>query len=146
MKNFNTLVMLLLVILILLCGCNKKNPLNGIGSSDLQFDGIYQSEKYDNQYWHYIRFYEDGTVLTVSTAGTPLKIVVWFKKENIKTGNFSHGKFDVDDNHVVFSATSASGTVDHEGDVQADTLTLKSYSHINENRETRIYTFVSLSE
>ena len=150
MKVFNTLVMILLVILILMCGCLGKDPFNdpfyAIDFGDLQFDGVYQSEKYDNQYWHYIRFYEDGIVLTISTAGTPLEIAVWFKKENIETGNFSHGEFEVDDNHVVFSATSANGTGDHEGDVQEDTLTLESYSHINENRETRIYTFVKLSE
>ena len=151
MKVFITQVMIFLVILFLFkgCGCNNTNysvaPSESISSS-LQFDGVYQSEIIDNEYWQYFRFYEDRTVITISSTGTPSEIAGWFKKENIENGNLSHGEFEIEDSQLVFSTTSVNGTVDYEGEIQENKLTLNSYSHINDTQGTRIYTFVQLSE
>lgn len=113
-------------------------------TSQLHFDGLYQSEKIDNS-WKYARFYEDGTVITVSSTGSPVKISRWFKKENIANKNFSRGRYEIKNGRLVFSSTSAYGTVDYEGVIQDDELILNLHSHINDHRSKGTYRFVQIS-
>ncbi len=105
----------------------------------LRFDGLYQSvQRHD--YWRYLRFYDDGLVLSVSSTGPePSKIARWFSREN-KEKN-SHGTYSLTGRQIMFAATSTSGTVDYEGTVEGDTMVLKSYSHINGNRGVTQYDF-----
>jgi hypothetical protein len=114
-------------------------------SAALRTDGVYQSERTDD-YWQYLRFYEDETVLTVSSTGTPEQIARWFKKENIQKNGLSHGKVQVHGSQVSFASTSQEGTVDYEGTIQGTTLTVKSHSHINGRRATRKFRFVAFSQ
>jgi hypothetical protein len=111
----------------------------------LQFDGVYQTEKVED-HWHYLRFYDDGTVITVSSTGDPAVIAGWFKKENVESKSLPHGRYEIEGGRLAFSSTSAHGRVDYEGVFQGDTLTLNVYSHINDHRGTRRYSFVQLSE
>jgi len=46
----------------------------------VRYDGLYQSEKKDNA-WYYLRFYKDGTVLSVTSIGTPAQVARWFNKQ-----------------------------------------------------------------
>jgi hypothetical protein len=117
----------------------------GCGTIPLQFDGMYQSEKED-EYWGYVRFYKDNTVITVSSTGNPAEVFRWFKKENIKNINLSNGLYTIKNDILIFSSTDKYGTVDYEGKIQGDTIILNWYSHINSNRRNSKYYFVKLSE
>lgn len=112
-----------------------------------RFNGVYQSEKSeidDVDCWLYTRFYEDGTVITVSSTGTPVEIARWFKKDHIKHKNLSHGLYKIKDGRLTFSSTSAEGTVDYKGTIQKDVLFLDLHSHINGCRSKRTYRFVQI--
>ncbi len=154
MKVFNTHVMIFLVTLFLFngCGCNNTSysvSPSGTTASSLQYDGIYQSQVINDggaPFWQYVRFYEDGTVISVSSTGTPAEISIWFKKENIANGTFAHGQFEINDSQLIFTTTSANGTVDYVGTFQDEVLTLNSHSNINDVSATRTYTFVQISE
>jgi len=151
MKTFFTQGMIFLLMLFLFKGCGCNNTTNysvsPSGSTEsLQFNGIYQSEIFNKEYWQYFRFYEDGTVIAVSSTGTPSEIIDWFKKENIESKNLSYGEFETDNSELAFSIISVNGTVDYEGAIQENNLTLNFHSHINDTQGTRIYTFVQISE
>jgi len=110
--------------------CNEKLPL--------RCDGIYQSEKEEGS-WEYARFYDDGTVITVNTTGSPSQVVEWLEKGKM---NVYHGKYEIKGNRLNFSSKSKYGIVDYEGIIQEDTLILNIHSHINDRQSKRIYRFL----
>jgi hypothetical protein len=84
---------------------------------------------------YYLRFYPDGTVIGVTTAGKPANLVPWFKKEN-KTPY--KGKYTINDSTIKFSMTSEQGEVAYEGRVTAENklvLTVKSLINKYEGKE-----------
>ena len=113
----------------------------------LRFDGLYQSEKVDD-YWYYLRFHEDGVVLTASSTGTAKDVIRWLKneKENAKSRDIPQGQYETNGDRLVFSSTSSAGTVDYEGTIGKGVLKLNSYSHINRFRATRDYRFAQFPE
>lgn len=108
----------------------------------LRFDGVYQSASGD--YSFYLRFYEDFQVISTSSTGTPLQIGFWFDTSH---ENISRGIYKVErGNHISFSTTSESGTVDSTGGIENDILLLDSFSHINGHAsERRVYRFVQIA-
>lgn len=157
MKLLKALIFIFSVMLFLFNGCDDSNKKKATYFWDvdtsslpfLQFDGLYQSEPVkdgDSQMWHYVHFYEDGTVITVWTPGTPAEIISWFNKGNIENGNFGHGQYEIEDSQLIFTSTYSNGTVDYDGSFQDDVLTLNSYSNINDTFDTRTYTFVEIAE
>jgi len=117
----------------------------------IHFDGIYQSpikhgvasSRYSSgppDSWHYLRFYADGTVLTVSSTGNPSQVIRWFEKGN---EDISSGGYILKGTSLKFSSTSTMGTVDYEGVVRPDgSITLTSHSHINGHRGSDRYIFI----
>ena len=85
-------------------------------------------------YNNYLRFYSDGTVIGVSSTGTPAQIEPWFKAPYRNSGKFSLEGFS-----VKFSLTDAAATVDYDGVVRGSVLQLDSYSHINGVRKKLFY-------
>ena len=81
----------------------------------------------DVRHYQYLRFYPDGTVIGVSATGTPTKR--WFKKPYENTGTYS-----LVGSRIKLSLTSSSGTVDCQGRIVRQVLTLNVHSHINGNR------------
>src|SRR5258708_5823801 len=52
---------------------------------EMKYDGYYVSMPDSNSismFKYYLRFYPDGTVIGVNTAGKPDNLIPWFKKEN----------------------------------------------------------------
>lgn len=106
--------------------------------SIVRFNGLYQSEKIDD-YWCYHRFYDDGTVFTVSSSGKPEDVIRWLTKEN--RAKYSSGTFLTVGREIKFSSTDDYGTVDYDGRIEGNKLILKHHSHINGNRGVSEYTF-----
>jgi len=93
----------------------------------LRFDGVYQSEEMGQSSWRYLRFYEDGTVLAVSSTGKPEEVVQWLNKENLK---LSHGTYAFGEDWVAFTAIHPEGaTVDYAVLIQGAVLYARYYSH-----------------
>jgi len=107
----------------------------------LRYDGVYQSDKVTT-YWYYIRFYPDGTVLTISATAPAQDLIPWLTRDRVGSPGVSIGQYAVDGQQIVFSATSERGTVDYEGLILPDALDLHTYSHINGHRGHRLYYFV----
>src|SRR5436190_24384719 len=59
--------------------------LSVAAQKELRYDGYYVSITDSNSmsmFKYYLRFYPDGTVIGVTTAGKPANLVPWFKREN----------------------------------------------------------------
>src|SRR5204863_9104585 len=82
---------------------------------EMSYDGYYVSIPDSNSYSmfkYYLRFYPDGTVIGVNTAGKPDNLIPWFKKEN-KTPY--KGKYTLTDSSLKFSMVSEQGEVIYDG-------------------------------
>jgi len=105
---------------------------------ELSYDGYYVSVPDSNSismFKYYLRFYPDGTVIGVTTAGKPANLIPWFKKEN---NTPSKGKYTLTESTIKFSMTSEQGEVNYEGEVSADNklvLTVKSLINKYEGKE-----------
>ena len=112
---------------------------------ELDYDGYYVSIPDSNtmsMFKYYLRFYPDGTVIGVTTAGKPSNLIPWFKKEN-KTP--SKGKYMLTDSTIKFSMTSEQGDVNYEGKLTADNkLVLRVKSLINKYEGKEEYGFLKM--
>lgn len=110
-------------------------------SVTVRYDGLYRAldRSYNTSGW--LRFYEDGTVIGVSSVfdATPENISQWLKKPYTNSGLYI-----IRGSNIEFSLTSAEGTVDYSGSVSDDALTLRWYSHINGHGGTTEYKFIDL--
>ncbi|MFG1690699.1 hypothetical protein ACGF5M_00850 [Gemmatimonadota bacterium] len=107
----------------------------------VHFDGLYQAASSQSGVFKYLRFYADGTVVSVSSTGTLEQVARWFNR----TAS-SKGRYTVRDLEIEFSSTSPEGTVDYEGTIEPNGLTLKWYSHINGREGSGEYQFFPLPE
>lgn len=115
------------------------------GQKEMSYDGYYVSVPDStsvSMFKYYLRFYPDGTVIGVTTAGKPANLVPWFKKEN-KTP--SKGKFSLSDSTIKFSMTSDQGEVTYEGRLTSENkLVLLVKSLINKYEGKEEYTFMKV--
>jgi hypothetical protein len=108
----------------------------------LRYDGLYRSPARDEDstpYWHYLRFYVDGSVIAVSSTGQLEDLKRWFAKGK---PDISMGEFSIEGDRLSFSTVSSRGSVDYTGEIVGDRLHLHSYSHINQHRAEDVYIFV----
>ncbi len=105
----------------------------------IRYDGVYQSEEKD--YYLYLRFFEDGTVIVTSSDRRPEEVIGWFQKEHPYV---STGAYAVQGEAVTFSAASTTGVVDYKGEVKGEKLSLSSFRHTDGHQEEREYNFVEL--
>src|SRR5215471_5154116 len=112
--------------------------LSSRAQKEVSYDGYYVSIPDSNSmtmFKYYLRFYPDGTVIGVTTAGKPDNLVPWFKKEN-KTP--SKGKFMLSGNAIKFSMTSEQGEVTYDGMLTSENklvLTVKSLINKYQGKE-----------
>src|SRR6266550_3714470 len=116
--------------------------LNSTAQKELSYDGYYVSLPDSNNYSmfkYYLRFYPDGTVIGVNTAGKPDNLIPWFKKEN-KTPY--KGKYTLTDSSLKFSMVSEQGEVIYDGRFDNDNkLVLNVKSLINKYEAKEEYGF-----
>lgn len=107
----------------------------------LQFDGLYSAT--DATSTSFLRFYEDGTVISQSTesGAHPLAVARWFSRER---DGVSRGRYAIDGASIGFSTTSSVGTVDYAGEISPAGLVLSIRSQINGHRGTLRYKFISI--
>src|SRR5215813_1135881 len=119
--------------------------LSVAAQKEISYDGYYVSIPDSNSmtmFKYYLRFYPDGTVIGVTTAGKPDNLIPWFKKEN-KTP--SKGKFTLSDSTIKFSMASDQGEVVYDGMVTpGNKLVLTVKSLINKYQGKEEYGFMKM--
>lgn len=107
----------------------------------IQTNGIYQTEKVDNLYWQYIKFHENGTVVTASSTDNAIDAY-----KGISTSNHSRPtKYYKSGSKIEFNAVSESGIVEYEIDILEDRLRALVLSRINGYIGERDYFFVEIN-
>ncbi|BCG64744.1 MAG: hypothetical protein methR_P2536 [Methyloprofundus sp.] len=112
----------------------------------LQFHGIYQSEKINDQYWTYLRFYEKDeegkkNILITSTTGSPEQINNWFNTEDHENKNFSKLTYNAYGAQIKFSEDT--NTCYEVTSADNDTLTLTTYKQTQGDNNTCDTTIVN---
>lgn len=106
-----------------------------------RFDGLYLCR--DDAYLSWLRFYEDGLVLQVTTsAATPEQVARWMHPTH---PHLWSGRWSLDDDRLTFTATNSYGSVEYDGYVQGDTLVLGYVSRINGHRGQGEWSFHPLA-
>jgi len=112
---------------------------------EMSYDGYYVSIPDSNSmsmFKYYLRFYPDGTVIGVTTAGKPANLIPWFKKEN---NTPSKGKYTLTDSTIKFSMTSEQGEVNYQGTLTPENkLVLLVKSLINKYEGKEEYGFMKM--
>jgi hypothetical protein len=112
---------------------------------EMSYDGYYVSIPDSNSmsmFKYYLRFYPDGTVIGVTTAGKPTNLIPWFKKEN---NTPSRGKYTLTDSAIKFAMTSEQGEVNYLGRLTSENrLVLNVKSLINKFEGTEEYGFMKM--
>jgi hypothetical protein len=126
----------------------SPTPQNGHSGG---ISGVYVNEVFERcgEYaysYGILQFYDDGTVLYVSTcsdgdiASDWIDIKKWFNRNNDKI-EISRGKYFISQEQIWFSTTAYNNydneiiTVDYSGTYKKDKLVLSVYSHFNGNKE-----------
>lgn len=118
------ILLFLLALVTLSCGTIRDN-------------GVYQTTEKEG-YYHYVRFYKDSVVLTVSSSGEPHHLKKWFNKEK---EDISKGTFTIKNDSIFFKSTSENGIVVYKGRIKRNKMKLYSKSEINGHTSTREYHF-----
>ena len=118
---------------------------NANAQDKLNFDGYYVSISDSNSmsiFKYYLRFYPDGTVIGVTTAGKPANLIPWFKKEN---NTPSKGQYTLTESTIKFSMSSEQGEVNYQGTLTPDNkLVLLVKSLINKYEGKEEYEFMKM--
>ena len=115
---------------------NRATPESRNG---IFYNGVYRYDSGSTSYW--MRFYDDGTVVTVSTelSRSPSDVA-----EKIKESNTGKGHYTVQESNIEFSTDSQWGRVSYKGTVGDKKLDLEAHSYINGNTSQDHYRFVSI--
>jgi hypothetical protein len=121
--------------------------LNSTAQKELSYDGYYVSLPDSNNFSmfkYYLRFYPDGSVIGVNTAGKPDNLIPWFKKEN---NTPYKGKYTLTDSTLKFSMISEQGEVVYNGKLADDNkLILLVKSLINKYEAKEEYGFIKMEK
>ncbi len=106
----------------------------------VRFDGLYQSETNNNSR-HFLRFYSDSTVISVTSTGEATDVIKWLKKPFD-----DKGKYEIKGNKIYFTTSlSDFGTVVYEGVIYSEyKLQLKVKSLINGYVSENLFYFIKL--
>ena len=112
----------------------------------IRTDGVYKSDVSFEEYngdpiWSYLRFFDDGFVISTSSTNTPVELKPWFTKSHVGP----HGTVRTDGEKISFTTQSTVGMVEYTGTPSGNSLELTYVSKIPgyEGRsQTLIYTFV----
>lgn len=126
---FLCLFLVVLSSILLIYSCFEK---------EVRYDGLYLSKGEESSY--YLRFYQNGTVLIVSSTGTPEQVAKWLYKDNIRKRGF----YSIQGLKIKFSDEGYQGAVEYEGLIEKDVLKLNIYSHINGWKEKKEFKFIPI--
>jgi len=106
--------------------------------SIIRFNGLYQLE--NDGIYEYLRFYDDGTVLSIASTGQPETVIFWLNLE--QEADHGKGAYTIRGKKIEFTSRSKDGgAVDYVGSIEGNRIILRSHSHINDYRGVQEYAF-----
>lgn len=105
----------------------------------MKFGKLYQSLKHVSAEWHagnvqwsycwdYLRFYEDGLVISCYSNGDIEEIERWFRADNSNVP-YSKGEFKIGNNQVIeITLPALIGSIEMDGSVFSDYIILRSFN------------------
>lgn len=135
-RDFGASVMLSVVV-FLFCGDSWA------AGATLRVGGFYRTTKLagGNRYYKYIEFFQNGSVIGVSTTGSPSEIRGWFVPGN---PNVASGTYVLDGEHISFYLRYASGAVNYTGHVGARGLDLRASGESSVQDGIETYEYIGL--
>lgn len=128
-------------LLLLVLFASAVGPCLAGPAAPVRYDGLYTSPEEEGS-TGYLRFYADGTVVTVSSTGTAAQVSKWMDKEH---SGVSTGKYTVRGSRIEFRSTNGYGSVDYAGHLEGLVMKLSIHSLINDYRADKTYRFVPCS-
>jgi len=104
----------------------------------IKYDGVYfipYAGGFSNEY---IRFFEDGKVITVNSTGSPVQVKNWF---NYEDENVSRGEFSIDGNLISFTTAIDEISVEYIGIISSNGLLLDSRSSNGNESKGLLFVF-----
>ncbi len=110
----------------------STTPATGSG---VRTDGLYQSSGKDVA--RFLRFYDDGTVVSASTApnSRAQEVARWLNR-----GADTKGRFTVNGSNITFQTSNIRADYDYRGTISGDVLKLESEGHLRGRPAGRKYT------
>ena len=140
----------------LLLGCaqqpSRKSPVvrAASGSKEIEALAIHAGLRFEGFYIApataqisasiYLRFFPNGSVISVVSSGTPAEVARWFVAGH---GGVCQGQFRIFTNLLEFEVASPEVTIEYKGTINRNILTLQSHSLITGLTETKSYHFVA---
>jgi hypothetical protein len=137
-------LLILLATTLAFCNPDKKEDVKEDESSPIRFDGVYRTDLVTGKVeaekmYYYLKFYEDGSVISVTSTGTVEQVSKWFNKNHEMVGK---GKYDIDGETISFTTSSAAGELEYSGSIDSPKkLTLSLKSETNDEGKEHVYKF-----
>ncbi len=108
----------------------------------LRFDGIYQTEQLNGSRT-FLRFYERGTVLYVTSSGEIKDLIKWFHMDEHSRSTDVRGVFQLSNNNIELTLNSIEGKVVYKGSSENGlNIVFNTKSFINGNESDKEFNFV----
>jgi uncharacterized protein (TIGR02391 family) len=116
----------------------------------IRYDGLYISELKADGSNKCIRFYEDGSVIAISTKPINLdevtkseinELLKWMTIENFQDKDYPRGSYTIDKEKIELFTETKLGKVEYKGRILGEKIQLQAFSHINGHKATRVYNF-----
>jgi hypothetical protein len=126
-------------------------PIFSIRKYQVRYDGLYETVcnyevEDDEGEQGYLRFYSDGTVISVGTScdGSAEQLRDWF---NLEMEYLRKGIYKIKGQKIEFSTTGVNGTVNYMGKIDKNgNLSLKVISDINGYKSREEYSFIQIDD
>jgi hypothetical protein len=108
----------------------------------VRYDGVYVSERQtagNVNYWSYLRFFPDNTVIVAASTDSIEKAFKWLSKEH---PGVSSGELAIRVGKLSFTTTVSGKDIDYVGEFSGKHLYLQTYSHITKTLGKHDYVFV----
>lgn len=121
-------------------GIPTMDSENEGSTKEVQYNGLYCCK--ENDYSYYLRFFPDNTVVSVSCTGSPEQVAEWLDYDYK-----SRGIYTIYNGLLEFQIISSEGIVDYIGSIiDRNSISLTSFSKINNNRYEKRYIFYPTSQ
>ena len=137
------------VLPLILCICIYSAILHAQRVNDasvsVRYDGLYFNHFDDGTAGgEYLRFYPDGTVVSVLSIGAPQKVALWLTREH---PNAAKGTYKIQRTTITFSTTrvfrgKADPPDEFKGSIEENRATLVLYAQ--DTKKSRNYRFIQL--
>ncbi|MFX0209253.1 MAG: hypothetical protein ACFFDT_24935 [Candidatus Hodarchaeota archaeon] len=114
-----------------------------VWATELRFDGLYVCIKHNKNYTNFLRFFQDGTVISAAIGGTtPESIKAAAKWLTWEKG--MQGTYNISGSQIKFAISNARGSIEYIGIISGNTIDFKIHSNITNIDLNEKFEFIKL--